>query len=121
MFHAGLSYRISNSNSIALSAGIAPSWGETVKSISVEHRLYFGKNSSKSNQKIYFFRQGTTLFPQAGSHQQFTINLSVGKDGVFKNHNNGLTMDIVVFYLPQEDRITRSRRIWPSFRIQFYF
>ena len=57
LLHAGATYRITNSSLIGGSLGIGPSLGTTWTSVSLEHRLYLGKNSAKTNQKIWFFRQ----------------------------------------------------------------
>ncbi|MBK5272904.1 MAG: hypothetical protein JJE22_18035, partial [Bacteroidia bacterium] len=106
-------------------AGVGPSSGSVWTSISLEHRLYLGKNSEKINQKTWFFRQGTTFFPQAKSSQQFTLNLTVGKDLVFKNINHGVTIDAGVFYLPGSESssliLVRSLNLWPALRFEFYF
>ncbi|MBK5270337.1 MAG: hypothetical protein JJE22_04910, partial [Bacteroidia bacterium] len=93
LLHAGVTYRIANASQLGLNAGVGPSSGLVWTSISLEHRLYLGKNSEIINQKTWFFRQGTTFFPQAKSSQQFTLNLTVGKDLVFKNINHGVTID----------------------------
>ncbi|MCB0284639.1 MAG: hypothetical protein KDF60_18800 [Calditrichaeota bacterium] len=125
LIHVGLNYRISNSNLIGGSFGLGPSLGTIWTSISLEHRLYVGKNSQSTNQKTWFFRQGTTFFPQARSPRQFTFNLSVGKDFVFRNIKNGFTIDAGVFYLPDSESssiiLIRSLNLWPSLRFQFYF
>lgn len=93
--------------------------------ISVEHRLYIGKNNERINQKVWFFRQGTTFFPSAESPQQFTLNLTVGKDILFKNIKNGITIDAGVFYLPESESssiiLVRSLNLWPALRFEFYF
>ena len=102
-------------------------------SVSLEHRLYLGKNDNKSGMKVWFFRQGTTYFPSAGSSsyegkttsQSFTLNLSVGKDLPFKNPNSGATIDVGVFYLPGSERssviLVRTMSLWPALRFEFYF
>jgi len=125
LFHAGVTYRIANASQIGLNAGVGPLSGTIWPSISLEHRLYFRKNSEKSNQKIWFFRQGTTFFPSAKSSQQFTLNLTVGKDIPFKNIRNGITIDAGVFYLPESESssiiLVRSLNLWPALRFEFYF
>lgn len=124
LLHAGLTYRIANASQIGLSVGAGPSLGSIWPSINVEHRLYFGKNSIKTDQKIWFFRQGTTFFPSAQSPQKFTLNLTVGKDIPFKN-KNGITIDAGVFYLPESESssiiLVRSLNLWPALRFEFYF
>jgi hypothetical protein len=93
--------------------------------ISLEHRLYLGKNDARINQRTWFFRQGTTFFPSAESSQQFTLNLTVGKDLPFKNINNGITVDAGVFYLPESETssivLFRSLNLWPALRFELYF
>lgn len=98
LLHAGATYRIANASQVGLSVGAGPSMGMVWTSINLEHRLYFGSNSDKTNQKVLFFRQGTTFFPSANSSQQFTLNLTVGKDIVFKNRQSGITIDGGVFF-----------------------
>ena len=124
LLHAGLTYRIANASLIGLSVGAGPSLGTIWPSINLEHRLYLGKNSVKTNQKIWFFRQGTTFFPAAQSPQKFTLNLTVGKDIPFKN-KNGITIDVGVFYLPESESssiiLVRSLNLWPALRFEFYF
>ena len=124
LLHAGATYRITNSSLIGGSLGIGPSLGTTWTSVSLEHRLYLGKNSAKTNQKIWFFRQGTTFFPKARSPQKLTLNLTVGKDFAFKKIKNGITIDAGVFYLPESERssviLIRSLNLWPALRFQFY-
>ncbi len=125
LLHAGVAFRIANASQIGLNAGIAPSWGSAWTAISLEHRLYLGKNSEKTNQKTWFFRQGTTFFPSAKSPQQFTFNLTAGKDLLFKNNKSGITIDAGVFYLPESEEssiiLVRSLNLWPALRIEFFF
>jgi hypothetical protein len=94
-------------------------------SVNLEHRLYFGKNAERINQKVWFFRQGTTFFPSARSSQQITLNLTVGKGILFKNSKNGITIDAGVFYLPESERssiiLVRSLNLWPALRFEFFF
>jgi hypothetical protein len=125
LLHIGATHRLANSSLIGLNAGIGPSMGTVWTAISLEHRLYFGKNSSRSNQKVWFCRQGATFFPSAESSQSFTLNLTVGKDIVFKKITNGITIDAGVFYLPESDEssiiLIRSLNLWPALRFEFYF
>ena len=125
LLHAGVTYRIANASQFGLSVGVGPSSGTTWLSISLEHRLYLGKNAEKTNQKTWFFRQGTTFFPAAKSSQQLTLNLTVGKDIPFKNIKNGITIDAGVFYLPESERssliLVKSLNLWPALRFEFYF
>ena len=124
LLHAGVTYRIVNASQVGLTVGAGPSLGMIWPSINLEHRLYLGKNSVKSNQKMWFFRQGTTFFPAANSPQKFTINLSIGKDIPFK-HKNGITIDAGVFYLPESERssiiLVKSLNLWPALRFELYF
>lgn len=125
LLHAGISYRIANNNQVGISLGAGPSFGTIWPTINLEHRLYFGKNSDKTNQKIWFFRQGTTFFPSGEPSQKFSLNLTVGKDINFKNVKNGITIDAGVFYLPNSSLssiiLVRSLNLWPALRFEFYF
>jgi hypothetical protein len=125
LLHAGVTYRIVNASQCGLSVGAGPSAGSIWTSISLEHRLYFGKNNETSNQKAWFCRQGTTFFPSAKSSQQFTLNLSLGKDISFRNVKNGITIDAGVFYLPESESssiiLIRSLNLWPALRFELYF
>ncbi|MEX0928724.1 MAG: hypothetical protein WD266_02880 [Balneolales bacterium] len=126
LFHAGLTHRIGDFSQFGFSAGAGPSWGMIWTSINLEHRLYLGKPSEKSNQKTYFFRQGSTFFPSATeSSRHFTVNLTVGKDFLFSKIRNGLTVDVGVFYLPDTEEasimLIRSVNLAPALRFQFYF
>lgn len=125
LLHAGLSYRLTNHNLFSFSAGAGPSMGNLWPSLNLEHRLYFAQNSSRTNQKVWFFRQGTTFFPEADPPQQFTLTLTVGRDIPFKNNQSGLTVDGGVFYLPESERssliLVRSLNLWPALRFNFYF
>ena len=125
LLHAGVTFRVANASLLGINAGIGPSSGTAWTSISLEHRLYLGKNSERTNQKVWFFRQGTTFFPQAKSSQQFTLNLTVGKDLIFKNNKSGITIDAGVFYLPESESssiiLIRSLNLWPALRFEFYF
>jgi hypothetical protein len=125
LLHAGITYRIANVSQLGLNAGAAPSLGMIWTAVSLEHRLYLGKNDARINQKTWFFRQGTTFFPSAESSQQFTLNLTVGKDLPFKNINNGITVDAGVFYLPESETssivLFRSLNLWPALRFELYF
>ena len=102
-----------------------PSLGMIWTAVSLEHRLYFGKNSKKTSQKTLFFRQGTTFFPSAESPQKFALNLTLGKDLAFKNNKNGLSIDAGVFYLPESQSssiiLIRSLNLWPALRFELYF
>jgi hypothetical protein len=125
LLHIGLTYRIANVSQIGLNAGAGPSLGTIWPSISLEHRLYLGKNDKRINQKTWFVRQGTTFFPSAKSPRQFTLNLTVGKDILFKNIKNGITIDAGAFYLPGSETssiiLVRSLNLWPGLRFEFYF
>ncbi len=126
MLHGGVLFRLANASAIGFNAGIGPSSGKAWTSLSIEHRLYLGKNSERSNQKCWFFRLGSTYFPSATlPSQHFTLNCSGGKDIVFKNQKNGITIDAGVFYLPESGQssiiLIRSLNLWPSLRFQLYF
>lgn len=125
LLHAGVTYRVANLSQFGLNAGAGPSLGGVWTALSLEHRLYLGRKLEKTNQKTWFFRQGTTFFPSAKSSQQFTLNGTVGKDLVFRNLKNGITIDAGVFYLPGSERssiiLVRSLNLWPALRFEFYF
>ena len=125
LFHAGVAFRVSNSNLLGINAGIGPSSGEVWPSISIEHRLYLGKNDSKTSQKAWFCRQGATFFPSARSSQKFALTLTGGKDFSFKKPGNGITIDAGFFYLPESENssiiLIRSLNLWPALRFEFYF
>jgi len=125
LVHAGITYRIANVSQLGLNAGAAPSLGMIWTAVSLEHRLYLGKNHARIDQKTWFFRQGTTFFPSAESSQQFTLNLTVGKDLPFQNINNGITIDAGVFYLPESETssiiLFKSLNLWPALRFELYF
>ena len=125
LLHAGVTYRIANISQLGLNAGAGPSLGTIWTAISLEHRLYLGKNDARINQKTWFFRQGTTFFPSAKSSQQFTLNLTLGKDIPFKIIKHGITIDAGVFYLPESENssiiLVKSLNLWPALRFEFYF
>lgn len=125
LLHAGAAFRVSNSNQLGINAGIGPSAGEAWTSISAEHRLYFGKNDSRSNQKEWFCRQGITYFPSANSSQHFAFTLTGGKDFSFNKPGNGITIDAGFFYLKDSESssiiLVRSLNLWPALRFEFYF
>lgn len=125
LFHAGITYRLANISQLGFNAGIGPSYGEIWPALSLEHRLYFGKNNDKINYKTWFCRQGTTFYPSATDPSRFTFNLTVGKDIPFHNIKNGITIDFGVFYLNgSEDSsiiLVRSLNLWPALRFEFYF
>ena len=124
LLHAGMTYRVANISLIGLNAGAGPTLGGIWPAISLEHRLFLGKNDERTHQKTWFFRQGTTFFPSAGSSQKFTLNLTVGKDILFKNIRNGITIDTGLFYLPGSESssiiLVRSLNLWPAVRFEFY-
>lgn len=125
LLHAGVAFRVSNSNQLGINAGIGPSSGEVWPSLSIEHRLYLGKNDTKTNQKLWFCRQGATFFPSARSSQKFALTLTGGKDFSFKKPGNGITIDAGFFYLPESESssiiLIRSLNLWPAVRFEFYF
>ena len=125
LLHIGLTHRIANVSQLGISVGAGPSLGLIWTSINLEHRLYVGKNSERTDQKQWFFRQGSTFFPSAKSSQQFTLNLTIGKDFIFKNVKNGITIDAGVFYLPESESssviLVRSLNLWPALRFEFFF
>lgn len=125
LLHAGISYRLANISQLGVSVGAGPSSGTIWTAINLEHRLYFGKNSEKTNQKTWFFRQGTTFFPSAKPSQKFTLNLTAGKNILFKKIGSGITIDAGVFYLPESENssviLVRSLNLWPALRFEFYF
>lgn len=123
LLHAGVTYRVVNASQFGLNAGIGPSWGEVWPTLSLEHRLYLGKSNERSSQKTWFFRQGTTFFPSAQSGQQFSLNLTAGKDLILKNPKNSITIDAGFFFLPDSENsslvLVRSLNLWPSIRFEF--
>jgi hypothetical protein len=125
LFHAGVTYRVANINQLGLNAGLGPSLGSVWTAISIEDRVYFGRSDKRTNQKNWFCRVGTTFFPQAESPQRFTFNLTAGKDLLFKNQKNGITIDAGVFYLQDSEGssiiLIPSLDLWPALRVQFYF
>lgn len=125
LLHAGISYRLANVSQLGVSVGAGPSLGTIWTAINLEHRLYLGKNSEKTNQKTWFFRQGTSFFPSADTPQKFTLTLTVGKDLPFKKIGSGITIDAGVFYLPESENssviLVRSLNLWPALRFEFYF
>ena len=125
LLHAGITDRIANISQVGLNAGVAPSWGMVWTAISLEHRLYLGKNDTRINQKTWFFRQGITFFPAAESPQQFTLNFTVGKDIPFTKIKHGITIDAGVFSLPESENssliLVKSLNLWPALRFEFYF
>ncbi len=126
LFHAGVTYRLANISQLGFNAGIAPSYGLIWSALSLEHRLYFGKNNEKINYKTWFCRQGTTFYPSATKpSQQFSCNLTIGKDIPFHNYKNGITIDLGVFYLNDSEEssiiLVRSLNLWPALRFEFYF
>jgi hypothetical protein len=124
LFHAGVTHRLANISEVGLNAGAGPSSGTIWTSISLEHRLYLGRNDQRINQKTWFFRQGTTFYPSAKSPQQFTLNLTVGKDIIFRKIKNGISIDAGVFYLPKSESssviLVKSLNLWPALRFEFY-
>jgi hypothetical protein len=120
LLHLGFTYRLADISQLGLNGGGAPSWGEIWWALSLEHRLYVGKNDKRLKLKSWFFRQGTTYFPSARPPQRFTLNLTVGKDLVFKNLS-GLTVDAGVFFLRTDGTFKQSFKPWPALRFEFYF
>jgi hypothetical protein len=124
LLHVGFTHRLASVSQVGLSVGAGPSMNMLWSSLNLEHRLYFGKKSQHTNQKTWFFRQGTTFFPSAKSSQQFTLTLTAGKDLVFKKIKNGITIDAGVFYLPESERssiiLVRSLNLWPALRFEFF-
>jgi hypothetical protein len=127
LFHIGLSYRINNTSQLGTSLGIFPSWGETFTAISLEHRLYLGKNNGRTNQKTWFFRQGTSywLLPH-----DITLNFTIGKDLPFKNSKNGISIDLGLISLRKKlntwygNTLTDTEFYWqkyPAIRFELYF
>ena len=125
LLHAGITHRFANASQLGLTVGGGPTLGGVWPTLNLEHRLYIGNNSVKSGQKVWFIRQGTTFFPAAKSPQQFTFNLTAGKDVVFSNPGKGISIDAGVFYLPESERssviLVRSLHLWPALRFEFYF
>lgn len=125
LFHAGIIYQLAPVSKIGFNGGIGPSYGQIWTALSLEHRLYFGKENEKINDKTWFCRQGTTFFPSAEAPSQFTFNLTFGKDIPFRNLKNGFTVDFGVFYLDDSEDsslvLVKSLNLWPALRIEFYF
>ncbi len=126
LLHAGVTHRIANSNLLGVNVGAGPSLGSIWPSISLEHRLYLGKNDTRINLKTWFLRQGITFFPSAKSSQQLTFNFTGGKDLPFKKKpTNGITIDAGFFYLNDSESssiiLIRSLNLWPALRFELYF
>ena len=125
LIHAGVTYRIANISQLGVSVGAGPTWGGIWPTINFEHRLYLLKNSDKTNEKTWFFRQGTTFFPSANAPQQFSLTLTIGKDVLFKKMGRGITIDAGVFFLAESENSSEpdgeSFQLWPALRFEFYF
>lgn len=126
IIHAGITWRAANISLLGLSGGIGPSWGTAWTTVSLEHRLYLGKNSAATSQKVWFFRQGATWFPaETEASRKLSLNVTGGKDFAFRNPRNGITIDAGFFYLAGSENsaiiLFWSWNIWPAVRIQFYF
>ncbi|HEX5552594.1 MAG TPA: hypothetical protein VFX43_05035 [Chitinophagaceae bacterium] len=124
LLHAGVTYRIANASQLGLNVGASPDIEGVWPAISIEHRLYVGEDHKRSNQKTWFFRQGTTFYPSAETSRKFTLTLTVGKDILF-NKKNGITIDAGVYYLPHSERssliLVKSLNLLPALRFEFYF
>ena len=124
LIHAGYTYRISNNNLVGINAGLAPSFGEVWSAVSIEHRIYLGENDPRINQKTWFCRQGFTFFSSGNDKQKFALNLTGGKDIVFKNLKSGISIDAGVIYLPNSGSssisIGKKLSLLPALRFQFY-
>lgn len=123
LLHIGFKYRITNTNQLGFSAGLGPTLGGVWPTLSLEHRLYLGKNAEKTGNKLWFFRQGITFFTEETENSsRFAYNLTVGKDFPFKKVHRGCTIDIGVFIINDEDVFSGNRRrLWPAIRFAFYF
>ena len=126
LIHAGMTVRISNSSMAGVNAGFAPSWGEAIVALSFEHRLYFGRNSKYTGQKVAFFRQGLTFIPSSLGNKHYGFDLTIGKDLIFRNPNTGMTIDAGIFFIPQsrsDENKARStnRNIFFAVRFEVYF
>jgi len=126
LLHVGITQRLANTNQLGFSAGLGPSSGSLWAALSLQHRLYIGKNDSRTSQKTWFLRQGTTFFPQGSNGQKFTFNFTAGKDiPSKKNSANGITIDAGFFYLDNSESsslmLIRSLNLWPALRFQLYF
>ena len=126
LLHAGITHRLGNTNLLGINAGVGPSLGSIWPSISLEHRLYIGKNDTRINKKTWFLRQGITFFSSAKSSQQVTFNFTAGKDLPFKKKStNGITIDAGFFYLNDSESssiiLVRSLNLWPALRFELYF
>jgi hypothetical protein len=49
LLHAGVTYRVANFSQFGLNAGIGPTLGGIWPALSLEHRLYDGKNNERIN------------------------------------------------------------------------
>jgi hypothetical protein len=125
ILHAGVTFRIANSNLFGVNAGIGPTMGGFWPTLNAEHRFYFGKNDSRINQKVWFCRQGITFQPSAETTDKVAVTLTVGKDIPFKKLTSGITIDAGVFYLGNSEQssiiLIRSLNLWPALRFEFYF
>jgi hypothetical protein len=113
--HAGVTYRLASWSQLGVNAGLTPVWEDVFASVSLEHRIYFGNTHPRLGQKTWFCRQGTSYLPREDAGQQFTLNLSVGKDLVFKNLN-GLSIDAGVTYWQRD----APSNFAPILRFQFF-
>ena len=122
LFHVGVTRRLSSISLLGLNAGGAPSFGKLRTLINVEHRLYVGKKSTITNQKEWFFRQGVSFLPAL---QPQTLNFTFGKDFIFKNIREGITIDAGIFLLRESESssiiLLKSLDLWPALRFEFFF
>ncbi|MES2431768.1 MAG: hypothetical protein V4556_12585 [Bacteroidota bacterium] len=122
ILHMGATYRISNSSLVGLNAGAGPTWGGLWPTINLEHRLYIGKTNEAINRKVWFFRQGATIFTAAENSQRLAITFTLGKDILFKNKSNGITIDAGFFMQrPEAFSYYKSLKIWPALRFELFF
>ncbi|MDH7460362.1 hypothetical protein QEG73_03700 [Chitinophagaceae bacterium 26-R-25] len=119
LIHAGVTYRLASWSQLGFNAGLGPTWGGVWPTLSLEHRLYVGNRHPRLGQKTWFCRQGGTYFTAALPPEQFAFDLSLGKDLVFKNARNGISIDAGVGYLQRENADVSE--FLPVLRFEFYF
>ncbi|MDW7690544.1 hypothetical protein R9C00_22705 [Flammeovirgaceae bacterium SG7u.111] len=137
LLHAGMKYKLTPVNKIAMSYGGLFNLGNSERkrsSITLEHQYHFGKTTFHSKSPIFYFSQKLTMLRDNNSTyntQMVYVTPSIGKS-FYGDGPYGINVDIGVMAkihdygesfgnIPEQQNRPKYPAFFPAIRFQFFF